>query len=101
MTESQASPVLVVTSIKEDDAAGESAVAAGLPAVLGLLCSNKSLGDADADLTPFMAAESAAFAALVREKIEPLRMHELYRDDWKCLLCVGFCGGFCGAFVVV
>ncbi len=39
------------------------------------------LPDPNAHLTPFMAAESTAFATLVTSRLDPARMYELFVDD--------------------
>lgn len=50
----------------------------GLSGLIGLLASDPSLPDPNPNLTPFMTAESTAFATLVSARFVPARIYEFY-----------------------
>lgn len=69
-------------------AGGEQSMCTGLDELVSSMKKHKI--DADAHLTPFMAAESQAFIALLRRNLEPMREHELfcvnYADIYSALV---------------
>lgn len=72
---------LVVVIDASDKPSSSSDTAHGLPGLLGLLSSNPALPDPNPNLTPFMTAESTAFATLVTTRFAPARMFEFYVND--------------------
>lgn len=65
-------PVIVM------DRPGGSSTTFGLSGLIGLLASDRSLPDPNPNLTPFMTAESTAFATLVSARFVPARIYEFY-----------------------
>lgn len=78
MTPANKLPVVVFNTSPEES---DQVMSAGLASLIGLFTANRSLPDLNHHLTPFMAAESTAFATLVTSRFEPARLHEFYIDD--------------------
>lgn len=74
-------PVAVFSGFPSAHSSEESLMTAGLTSIISELAANKSLPDPNAHLTPFMAAESTAFVALIQSRLEPARFHELFVDN--------------------
>lgn len=62
-------------------AGGPPTTAHGLSGLIGTLASDPRLPDPNPALTPFMAAESTAFATLVAARFAPARAHEFFLKD--------------------
>lgn len=77
MTASRTLPVVIF----DPGCAAPPVVCAGLSSVTAHLTTNAALPDPNAHLTPFMIAESTAFAALLAARFAPALLHELYLDD--------------------
>ncbi|PXF44786.1 Metaxin-1 [Gracilariopsis chorda] len=77
MTTANLLPVVIF----ENPDSVEPSVCAGLPSLIALLTANITLPDPNHHLTPFMIAESTAFATLVTSRFAPARLYELYLND--------------------
>lgn len=77
MTHANQLPVVVF----DNPSAPHASVCAGLPALIALFTADLALPDANAHLTPFMIAESSAFATLITARFGPALSHELYLND--------------------
>lgn len=83
---SDASPSMTCANVLpvvifENEQTSEPSVCAGLPSLIALLTANLTLPDPNKHLTPFMIAESTAFATLVTSRFGPARQYEFFIDD--------------------
>lgn len=74
MTSANVLPVVIF----ENSNASEPSVCAGLPSLIALFTADLTLPDPNQHLTPFMIAESTAFATLVTARFGPARLYEFY-----------------------
>lgn len=77
MTSANVLPVVIFEKLGQS----EPSVCAGLPSLVALLTADISLPDPNKHLTPFMIAESTAFATLVTSRFAPARLFEFYMKD--------------------
>lgn len=77
MTAANVLPVVVF----HNSNTSEPSVCAGLASLIALFTADLTLPDPNAHLTPFMIAESTAFATLVTARFAPARLHEFFVDD--------------------
>lgn len=73
-------PLVAVIDVA-DKTRSSTDIAHGLAGLLGLLSSNPALPDPNPALSPFMTAESTAFATLVTTRFAPARVYEIYLND--------------------
>lgn len=77
MTSANVLPVVIF----ENNNTSEPSVCAGLPSLIALFTADLALPDPNQHLTPFMLAESTAFATLVTARFGPARLYEFYLND--------------------
>lgn len=77
MTSTNVLPVVIF----ENENTSEPSVCAGLPSLIALFTADLALPDLNHHLTPFMIAESTAFATLVTSRFGPARLYDFFLDD--------------------
>lgn len=77
MTSANVLPVVIF----DNKNSSEPSVCAGLPSLIALFTADLALPDPNKHLTPFMIAESTAFATLVTSRFGPARLFEFFIND--------------------